>query len=56
MVFSLVNSDFELAKDMIVLHEHKSSLFGLNNKDRKIMQNVPHTLTLNDTLVLQMFF
>ncbi|KAG0015007.1 hypothetical protein BGZ82_001574 [Podila clonocystis] len=56
MVFSQVHSNFELAKDMLIVHEQSSRLGGLIRDDRTIIQYIPHTLTLNDTLVLQMFW
>ncbi|KAF9276529.1 hypothetical protein BGZ74_003600, partial [Mortierella antarctica] len=55
IVFSQVHSNLELAKDMLVVHQHSSVLGGMFTKDRTIIEYVPHTMTLNDTLILQMF-
>ncbi|KAG0015008.1 hypothetical protein BGZ82_001575 [Podila clonocystis] len=55
-VFSQVHSDFELAKDMLIVRQQSSKWGGLFKKDRTYIEYVPHTLTLNDTLVLQMFW
>ncbi|KAG0359819.1 hypothetical protein BG005_000089 [Podila minutissima] len=56
IVFSQVHSNFELAKDMLIVHQHSSVLGGMFTKDRTIIEYVPHTMTLNDTLILQMFW
>ncbi|KAF9377027.1 hypothetical protein CPB97_010460 [Podila verticillata] len=56
MVFSQVHSTFDLAKDMLIVRQQSSKLGGLIKEDKTYIEYIPHTLTLNDTLVLQMFW
>jgi hypothetical protein len=56
VVYSSVKSQFVLAPDMLVLHRQSSSFWGLFGSDETYIEYVPHTLTLNDTLVLEMFW
>lgn len=56
VVYSSVKSKFVLAPDMLVLHRQSSSLWGLFGSEGTYIEYVPHTLTLNDTLVLEMFW
>ncbi|KAF8937780.1 hypothetical protein BGZ47_008858 [Haplosporangium gracile] len=56
VVYSSVKSQFVLAPDMLVLHRQSSSFWGLFGSEETYIKNVPHTMTLNDTLVLEMFW
>ncbi|KAG0293357.1 hypothetical protein BGZ96_002934 [Linnemannia gamsii] len=56
VVYSSVKSKFVLAPDMLVLHRQSSSFWGLFGNEGTYIEYVPHTLTLNDTLVLEMFW
>ncbi|KAF8963048.1 hypothetical protein BGZ52_012115, partial [Haplosporangium bisporale] len=56
MVFSQVHSTFDLAKDMLIVRQQSSKWGGLIKEDKTYIEYIPHTLTLNDTLVLQMFW
>ncbi|KAF9374308.1 hypothetical protein CPC16_001382 [Podila verticillata] len=56
MVFSQVHSTFDLAKDMLNVRQQSSKWGGLIKEDKTYIEYIPHTLTLNDTLVLQMFW
>ncbi|KAG0345166.1 hypothetical protein BG005_001420 [Podila minutissima] len=51
-----IQSKFVLAPDMLIVRRQKSSLFGFRKSDETSIEYVPHTLTLNDTLVLEMFW
>ncbi|KAF9377028.1 hypothetical protein CPB97_010461 [Podila verticillata] len=56
ILFSQVHSNFELAKDMLIVRQQSSKWGGLLKEDKTYIEYIPHTLTLNDTLVLQMFW
>ena len=56
VVYSAIKSKFVLAPDMLIVRRQKSSWFGLHKSDETSIEYVPHTLTLNDTLVLEMFW
>ncbi|KAG9062778.1 hypothetical protein KI688_005084 [Linnemannia hyalina] len=56
VVYSAVKSKFTLAPDMLIVRRQKSSWFGFRKSDETSIEYVPHTLTLNDTLVLEMFW
>lgn len=56
VVYSSIKSKFVVAKDMLIVHRQESSLFGLDKSDEMSIEYVPHTLTLNDTLILEMFW
>ncbi|KAG0076620.1 hypothetical protein BGZ90_008435 [Linnemannia elongata] len=56
VVYSSVKSQFVLARDMLVLHRQSSSLWGLLSSEETYIEYVPHTMTLNDTLVLEMYW
>ncbi|KAG0300914.1 hypothetical protein BGZ98_008773 [Dissophora globulifera] len=56
VVYSAVKSKFVLAPDMLIVRRQKSSWFGFRKSDETSIEYVPHTLTMNDTLVLEMFW
>ncbi|KAF9114038.1 hypothetical protein BGX30_006745 [Mortierella sp. GBA39] len=56
VVYSSVKSQFVLAQDMLILHRQSSSFWGLFNSEETYIEYVPHTMTLNDTLVLEMYW
>lgn len=56
VVYSSVKSQFVLAHDMLVLHRQSSSFWGLFGSEETYIECVPHSLTLNDTLVLEMYW
>ncbi|KAF9541882.1 hypothetical protein EC957_002587 [Mortierella hygrophila] len=56
VVYSSIKSKFVVAKDMLIVHRQETSLFGLDRSDEMSIEYVPHTLTLNDTLILEMFW
>ncbi|KAG0207654.1 hypothetical protein BGX28_001172 [Mortierella sp. GBA30] len=56
VVYSRVRSDFLLAQDMFVVREHKSYLWGLWKSDKTYINHIPHTMTLNDEMILEKFF
>ncbi|KAF9341987.1 hypothetical protein BGZ91_003684 [Linnemannia elongata] len=56
VVYSAIKSKFVLAPDMLIVRRQKSSWFGFRKSDETSIEKVPHTLTLNDTLVLEMFW
>ncbi|KAG0323172.1 hypothetical protein BGZ99_002904 [Dissophora globulifera] len=55
VVYTAIKSKFALAPDMLIVRRQKSSWFGFSKSDETSIEYVPHTLTLNDTLVLEMF-
>ncbi|KAF8967212.1 hypothetical protein BGZ46_000220 [Entomortierella lignicola] len=56
VVYSMVKSSFVLAPDMLIVHRQKTGPLGLSRSDETSIEYVPHTLTLNDTLILEMFW
>ncbi|KAF8952023.1 hypothetical protein BGZ52_008388 [Haplosporangium bisporale] len=56
VVYSAIKSKFVLAPDMLIVRRQKSSWFGFRKSDETSIEYVPHTLTMNDTLVLEMFW
>ncbi|KAF8937779.1 hypothetical protein BGZ47_008857 [Haplosporangium gracile] len=56
VVYSAIKSKFVLAPDMLIVRRQKSSWDGFRKSDETSIEYVPHTLTLNDTLVLEMFW
>ncbi|KAG0298866.1 hypothetical protein BGZ97_003940 [Linnemannia gamsii] len=56
VVYSAIKSKFILAPDMLVVRRQKSSWGGFRKSDETSIEYVPHTVTLNDTLVLEMFW
>ncbi|KAF9541886.1 hypothetical protein EC957_002591 [Mortierella hygrophila] len=56
VVYSSVKSQFILAHDMLILYRQSSSLWGLFSSQETYIEYVPHTMTLNDTLVLEMYW
>lgn len=56
VVYSTVKSKFTIAQDMLVVRRQKSVLGGIYTSDETSIQYVPHTLTLNDTLILELFW
>ncbi|KAG0197522.1 hypothetical protein BGX28_009004, partial [Mortierella sp. GBA30] len=56
VVYTRVKSNFVLAPDMLVVRRQSSSWGGLIQKDETSIEYVPHTLTVNDTMILQMFW
>ncbi|KAF9181849.1 hypothetical protein BGZ50_005261 [Haplosporangium sp. Z 11] len=56
VAYSMLKSEFSLAPDMLIVHRKESHLGGLFKKERTLIEYIPHTLTLNDTLILQMFW
>ena len=55
VVYSSVKSLFVLAHDMLVLHRQSSSFWGLFSSEETYIESVPHMMTLNDTMVLEMY-
>ncbi|KAF9150723.1 hypothetical protein BG015_007448 [Linnemannia schmuckeri] len=56
VVYSAIKSKFVLAPDMLIVRRQKSSWGGFRKSDETSIEYVPHTLTLNDTLALEMFW
>ncbi|KAG0070736.1 hypothetical protein BGZ92_004394 [Podila epicladia] len=56
VVYSAIKSKFVLAPDMLIVRCQKSLWFGFRKSDETLIEYVPHTLMLNDTLVLEMFW
>ncbi|KAF9906396.1 hypothetical protein EC991_000726 [Linnemannia zychae] len=56
VVYSAIKSKFVLAKDMLIVRRQKSSWGGWSRSDETSIEYIPHTLTLNDTLILEMFW
>ncbi|KAF9126601.1 hypothetical protein BGW39_006496 [Mortierella sp. 14UC] len=56
VVYSAIKSKFVLAKDMLIVRRQKSKFFGIGRSDETSIEYIPHTLTLNDTLILEMFW
>ncbi|CAO3565345.1 unnamed protein product [Mortierella alpina] len=56
IIYSRVKSNYLLAQDMLIVREQKSILGGIWKSDKTYINHVPHTLTPEDTQVLQMFW
>ncbi|KAG0213169.1 hypothetical protein BGX31_001333 [Mortierella sp. GBA43] len=56
LIYGMVNSQYELAKDMLVVHRTESILGGLFSSEKTTFNYIPHVLSINDTMVLQMYF
>ncbi|GJJ67800.1 hypothetical protein EMPS_00146 [Entomortierella parvispora] len=56
VVYCAIKSTFTLAPDMLIVHRQKTGLLGFGRSDETSIEYVPHTLTLNDTLILEMFW
>ncbi|KAG0262290.1 hypothetical protein BG011_000118 [Mortierella polycephala] len=56
VAYTMLKSKFVLAPDMLIVHQKESYLGGIFNRERTLIEYIPHTLTLNDTLILQMFW
>ncbi|KAG0260279.1 hypothetical protein BG011_001980 [Mortierella polycephala] len=56
VAYSMLKSEFSLAPDMLIVHRKESYLGGLFDRERTLIEYIPHTLTLNDTLILQKFW
>lgn len=56
VVYSMIKSSFVLALDMLIVHRQKSGFLGFGPSAETSIEYVPHTLTLIDTLILEMFW
>ncbi|KAF9158361.1 hypothetical protein BGX20_003426 [Mortierella sp. AD010] len=56
MIYGMVNSNYKLTPDMLIVNRKMSVLGGLFESEKTTIQRVPHVLSLNDTIVLEMFF
>jgi hypothetical protein len=56
VAYSSIKSKFTIAKDMLIVRRQRSVLGGIYSSDETSIQYVPHTLTLNDTLILELFW
>ncbi|KAF9099882.1 hypothetical protein BGX23_009737 [Mortierella sp. AD031] len=56
VLYSRVRSNYVLAPDMLIVHQKRSSWLGLSKSDTVSIEYIPHTMTLNDALMLEMFF
>ncbi|KAF9960928.1 hypothetical protein BGZ72_005428 [Mortierella alpina] len=56
VVYSVIKSSFALAKDMLIVRRKSTGCFGLCNDDTTSIEYIPHTLTMNDTLILEIFW
>ncbi|KAG0329994.1 hypothetical protein BG004_002210, partial [Podila humilis] len=56
IVFGSLTSDFSLAPDTMIIDKKKVGWFGFNDKQTMEYRGVPHTLTFNDTVLLNTYF
>ncbi|KAG0312351.1 hypothetical protein BGZ99_009574, partial [Dissophora globulifera] len=56
VVYSAVKSKSVLALEMLIVRRQKSSWFGFCRSDETLIEYAPHTLTMNDTIVLEIFW
>ncbi|KAK3836204.1 MAG: hypothetical protein J3R72DRAFT_477205 [Linnemannia gamsii] len=56
VVYSAIKSKFVIAKDMLIVRRQKSGILGFGRSDETSIEYIPHTMTLNDTLILEMFW
>ncbi|KAF8977620.1 hypothetical protein BGZ46_007248 [Entomortierella lignicola] len=56
MIYGMVSSTYKLAPDMLIVNRHMSILGGLFSSEKTTISRIPHVLTLNDTVILEMYF
>ncbi|KAF8936862.1 hypothetical protein BGZ58_003588 [Dissophora ornata] len=56
LIFGMVNSGYTLAPDMMIVRRTKSILGGIFESEETEFRSIPHELTLNDTVILEMYF
>ncbi|KAG0241023.1 hypothetical protein BGX31_001527 [Mortierella sp. GBA43] len=56
LIYGMVNSEFSLAPDILVVHEKWSMLWGTFGGGRTYYRKVPHVVTLEDAKILEMYF
>ncbi|KAF9189633.1 hypothetical protein BGZ50_000662 [Haplosporangium sp. Z 11] len=56
VAYTMLKSEFLLAPDMLIVHRKESYLGGIFGREKTLIEYIPHTLTLNDTLILQKFW
>ncbi|KAF9919058.1 hypothetical protein BX616_002406 [Lobosporangium transversale] len=56
VVYSWLKSESILAKDMLIVRTKRSTLGGLFERDETRIEYIPHVLSQQDAMLLQMFF
>ncbi|KAF9347505.1 hypothetical protein BGX26_001003, partial [Mortierella sp. AD094] len=56
IVFGSLTADFTIAPDTMIIDKKKVGWFGFNDKQTIEYRDVPHTLTYNDTILLNTYF
>ncbi|KAF9113664.1 hypothetical protein BGX27_001081 [Mortierella sp. AM989] len=56
MVYGMVNSNYKLASDMLIVNRQTSILGGIFGSEKTSIRKIPHVLSLNDTVILEMYF
>ncbi|KAG0219215.1 hypothetical protein B0O80DRAFT_460070 [Mortierella sp. GBAus27b] len=56
LVYGMVNSEFSVAPDMLIVRRRTSILGGIFGWEKTTFSTIPHELTLNDTMILEMYF
>jgi hypothetical protein len=51
-----INADWQLAPDLLLIQKSKSILGGLFESNKQSIQEIPHSLTLDEVTKLQQFF
>ena len=51
-----INADWQLAPDLLMIQSSRSILGGIFEKNKQSIQEVPHTLTIDEAIKIQQFF
>lgn len=51
-----IDAEFDVAPDLLLVHKHRSILGGIFESDKDSIEDVPHVLTLQESIALQDFF
>ncbi|KAF9351179.1 hypothetical protein BGX26_010753 [Mortierella sp. AD094] len=56
MIYGMVSSNYKLAPDMLIVNRKTSVLGGIFGSEKTTIRKIPHVLSLNDTVILEMYF
>ncbi|KAG0255149.1 hypothetical protein BGZ95_005853 [Linnemannia exigua] len=56
IVFGMISATFRIAPDVLIIRKNKVRWLGLDRSDTVEFRNVPHTLSPNDTKLLDTYF
>ncbi|KAG0210640.1 hypothetical protein BGX33_004797 [Mortierella sp. NVP41] len=56
IVFGTLASSFTIAPDVLVVHKRRSTWLGLRKSEEVLYRNVPHVMSVTDTVLLNTYF